>query len=180
MKLMSFMTLYKVKKTDEEKLDLIRSHIKNEYVPYEKKADIAQAIVRSSYWHKEKLYDESEHDVLHVDSVARYMLTCMAAVELYTDFELPKGDGKMLENFNILNGSGVLDKILSLINERELKEFNMVINMTCEDLMTNEYENHAFISKQVERFGELLSVVLSPVLSSLDLNQVQQIIDKFK
>ena len=176
MKLSAFMTAYKFRKTAEEKEKMVIEHIKNEYVLYEKKADIAKAIVDNCYWRTVKDLDGTEHKEFYLDSVVKHMLTCMAIVDLYTDIERQKNDGKMLEDFNILNGSGVLDCIINNIDERELKEFNMVLQMTCDDVITNEYENHAFITKQVYRFGNLINTALSPILAQIDLNKISDMI----
>lgn len=178
-KLSFFMTKFNIKKTEEEKLQMVREHILDQYVPFEKKADIAKAIVDNSYWRNEKI-DGEKRKVLHIDSVANYMLKCMAIVDLYTDIERQKGDGKMLEDFNTLNGSGVLDFIIQSISQRELKEFNMILQMTQDDVIANEFENHAFISQQVERFGKLVGTALSPVISQLDIGQIEKVIDQFK
>ena len=179
-KLSSFMTSYKFKKTEEEKIDYLLQHIKKEYVPYEKKADYAKAIVQASYYMDEKMADGSTHRVLHVDSVAKYMLTCMAIVKLYTTIECSNNEGKMLDDFNKLNQAGIIDMIIQHVDQRELKEFNMIIQMTCDDTMTNEYENHAFIRNQVERFGELVGVTLIPFIKQLDIGKIQEIINEIK
>ena len=179
MKISAFMNAYKFRKTAEEKEKMVVEHIKDEYVPYEKKADVAKAIVNNCYWRTVK-DDGKEHKELHVDSVAKYMLTCISLVDLYTDIERQKGDGKMLEDFNTLNGSGILDYIIQNVNQRELKEFNMVLQMTCEDIITNEYENHAFITKQVNRFGDLISTSLTPILSQIDMNKINDLIKDLK
>lgn len=173
------MTKYKMKKTYEERLQFVEEYIKNEYVPFETKADVAKAIVDTSYWRTEKT-DGNKRKVLHVDSVANYMLKCMALVDLYTDIERQKNEGKMLEDFNTLNGSGILDMIIQSINPRELKEFNMVLQMTQDDVIANEFENHAFISQQIERFGQLIGTALSPVIEQLDFEQIEKVIDQFK
>lgn len=178
-KLSFFMTKYKMKKTYEERLQFVEEYIKNEYVPFETKADVAKAIVDTSYWRTEKT-DGNKRKVLHVDSVANYMLKCMALVDLYTDIERQKNEGKMLEDFNTLNGSGILDMIIQSINPRELKEFNMVLQMTQDDVIANEFENHAFISQQIERFGQLIGTALSPVIEQLDFEQIEKVIDQFK
>ena len=178
-KLSFFMTKYKIKKTNDEKLQMVKEHVLNQYVPFEKKADMAKAIVDNSYWREEEINGE-KRKVLHIDSVANYMLKCMAIVDLYTDIERQKGDGKMLEDFNTLNGSGVLDYIIQSIDQRELKEFNMILQMTQDDVVANEFENHAFISRQVERFGKLIGTALSPVISQLDIGQIEKVIDQFK
>ena len=178
-KLSFFMTKYKIKKTNDEKLQMVKEHVLNQYVPFEKKADVAKAIVDNSYWREEEINGE-KRKVLHIDSVANYMLKCMAIVDLYTDIERQKGDGKMLEDFNTLNGSGILDFIIQSIDQRELKEFNMILQMTQDDVVANEFENHAFISQQVERFGKLIGTALSPVISQLDIGQIEKVIDQFK
>lgn len=176
MKITSFMTQYKFKKTEEEKENMVKSHIKNEYVPFEKKADVAKAIVDASFYKDEVGADGSVRKVFHIDSVAKHMLMCMAVIDLYTDIDRSKGNGKMLEDFNVLNGSGILDLVLQNINPRELKEFNMVLQMVCDDVMSNEYEPHAFITKQVERFGELISVIMLPLIDKIDLNEIKNTI----
>lgn len=178
-KISAFMNAYNFRKTDEEKLEILKKHIKNEYIPYEQKADVAKAIVDNAYW-KTRNNGNEEVKYLHIDSVACYMLKCMAIIDLYTDIERQKGDGKMLEDFNTLNKSGILDLIVQNIDQRELREFNMILQMTEDDVIANEFENHAFITKQVERFGTLIGTALSPVISQLDLGQIQEVIDQFK
>lgn len=180
MKLTPFMTMYKTKKTPEKQIEFIKEHVKNDYVPYEKKADVAKAIVKASYYQRTKNRGEIEREEFHIDSVAKYMLTCLSMVDLYTDIERSKNEGKSLEEFNVLNGSGVLDLIIQNIDDRELKEFNMVLQMTCDDLMANEYENHAFIRAQVERFGNLISATLSPIIEKLDVEEIKKIISEVK
>lgn len=177
-KLNTFMTLYNAKKTNEEKLDLVRKYINNIYIPYEKKADVAKAIIDNSYYRDEIDLNGKSHRVFHIDSVAKYMLTCMAIVDLYTTIERSKGDGKMLEDFNLLNECGVLDFVIQNIDDRELKEFNMLLQMTSDDVMTNEYENHAFISKQLDRFGDIFRTILPQIISQLDLDQVKEVVAK--
>ena len=176
-KFTAFMTAYKFKKTDEEKEQMVKEHINHDYVPYEKKADIAKAIADACYWQKEKDADGNEYKILHVDSVAKYMCTCMAMFDLYTDIERKKG-GSMLEDFNTLNSAGILDLVIQNIDQRELKEFNMIVQLTCDDVVANEYENHAYITKQVERFGKLIGTALLPVLQGLDMGKVQEVINQ--
>lgn len=176
-KLQSFMTSYKFKKTEEGKKEFLLKYIKNEYVPYEKKADYAKAIVQASYYQDEKTPDGKTHRVFHVDSVAKYMLTCMTIVKLFTTIECSSNEGKMLEEFNMLNQSGIIDLIIQNISQHELKEFNMILQMTCDDTITNEYEPHAYIKNQVERFGQLIGTTLLPVIKQLDIEQIQEIVN---
>ena len=56
---------------------------------------------------------------------------------------------------------------MKLIPDRELKEFDVILDMVRNDVIQNEYETHAFIANQVERFGELAGVVLKPAIEQL-------------
>ena len=172
MKLASFMTVYKVKKTEEDKVKEVKKHIKNEYIPYEQKADMAKAIVYSSCYKK----DNNGRDYLCIDSVSKHMLTCLTIIDLFTDIERSKQEGKALNDFNTLNSAGLFDIIISLIDQRELKEFNMLIKMTFDDLVANEYEPHAFIRNQVDRFGLLISSIMGPMINELDPEKMKEIV----
>ena len=54
----------------------------------------------------------------------------------------------------------------------------MVIQMTADDLIANEYEPHAFFKNQIERFGNLIGTSLKPVLEGLDLSKIQEVISQ--
>ena len=176
MKLTTFITILNTKKHDEDKEQFIKEHIKYEYIPYEQKADMAKRIVDVCYFKKEN-NDDLEEYTMHIDSVAKYMITCMSIIDLFTDIERTKKDGKMLEEFNVLNSSGVFDILIKNINQRELKEFNMVLQMTCDDVMTNEYEPHAFVNNQVKRIGNLIGSILVPIVKQMDIEKIQDLIN---
>jgi len=175
-KINAFLAEYKTRKTVEDKEECVKKYMKNEYVPYDKKADVANAIADASYHQTELDKDGNERRVFHANSIARYMLTCMAIVDLYTDIDRPKIDGNMLDDFNALNSNGALNFIIKNIEPSELKEFKMVVQMACDDLLANEYESHAFISKQVNRFGELVGTIIEPLLQQVDMEKVEQMI----
>ena len=177
-KLTAFITAYKFRKTDEEKTDFLKEHIKSDYVPFEKKADIAKAIVQASYYVKEKDINGNEVQKFRADSIAKYMLTCMSLFDLYTDIERSKNEGKMLEDFNILNGYGIFDALIQNIQPRELKEFNMIMQMTVDDLLTNEYEAHSFIRNQVERFGSLIGTTIKPLIDQFNEDTVKDLLSQ--
>lgn len=171
-KLNTFMTLYNTKKTDEEKLKILLEHIKNEYVPYEKKYEVAKAIVDTCYWKKVTDSGEKDSKVFYIDSVAKYMITCISIFDLYTDIERQKNDSKMLDDFNILNKNRIFDLLIQNIDEIELKEFNMILQMVCDDVLMNEYEIHSFINKQISRFSKLVDVFSRYILNNVDIENI--------
>jgi hypothetical protein len=81
----------------------------------------------------------------------------------------------MLEAFDKLNSLGVFDLIVQCIDPRELKEFQMLVQMASDDIMVNEYEPHAFIKSQIDRFGALIGATLEPIMKGLDFDKIQAI-----
>ena len=160
-----FIKKYDVLTSKELKDNLLKSVVKNIYVAYEHKVAICEKIVESSYYVKIKDKDDKERKKMHINSPINYMLYCLNIVNNYTNIEIDFTNS--LEEFNLLNGSECLDIIYSYIPERELKEFRMILDMVESDVIQNEYETHAFINNQIERFGNIAGVVLSPLLEQL-------------
>ena len=131
--------------------------------------------METSYYIKVKDINGNEHKKLHVNSITNYMLYCLSLIDYYTTISIDYNES--LESFNKLNKTELLDVILNCIPEREIKEFRMILDMVESDLIQNEYETHAFISSQVERFGELAGLTLTPLLEQL-INAVNNIDDK--
>jgi hypothetical protein len=94
---------------------------------------------------------------------------------MYTDIDINFKDG--LNEYNKLDASMALDDIVSMIDEKDLNEFKIILNMKCNDVITNEYEPHGYISKQVERFGELVGNVLKPVIDGLDVEKIIEVLN---
>lgn len=172
MKIDTFIALYKTKKTDEDKLNAVKQIMKNKRVSYADKVDRAGIIAKNSYHQKQKDINGEEREVFFQNSAAKYMLYSLTLVDLYTDLEI---DFKQsLESFEKINGE-ILDAIIMSIDERERKEFQMLLEFACDDLMVNEYELHAFVREQVDRFGSLIGTVLVPILENIDINKIEEV-----
>ncbi len=146
------------------------------YVPYERKITICENIIKSSYY---KESEDGMKKILLINSPAQYMLYCLNLIKEYTYIEVDFK--KSLEEFNMLNECGLLDVIIFCIPDRESKEFRRILDMVESDVMHNEYETHAFISNQVERFGELFGHIVNPALNRLSEvleNMDEKTIDK--
>ena len=177
-KFREFIREYTNKETYEEKETFVLDHIHREYVPYEKKVTMAQAIADNSYWEEETMPDGTSIKILHVDSTAKYMMTGIAIVRLFTDIEMQSGEGTMLDDYNELNKTGVMNIIVQNIPDYDLREFKMILEMVCNDVVTNEYENHAYITKQIYRFGNLIGTALAPVIGNLDGDKIEELIKR--
>lgn len=177
-----FYKKYNSAEADKTKEVLIKNVMNAHYVPYENKITICEKIVENSYY---KTIEKNGANIkkLHINSPAQYMLYCLWLVEQYTNIKVDFKNG--LEEFNLLNKSELLDIIISNIPERELKEFRMILDMIENDVMQNEYEIHAFISNQVESFGELFGVLVKPaieqfneVVKNMDEKTIDKIVNK--
>ena len=174
-----FCKKYKETNVAQVKEGLIDKIMNIQYVSYEMKITICETIMKNSYY-KTTEVNGIEVKKLHVNSPAQYMLYCLNLVKYYTN--LIVDFNKALDEFNLLNECGLLDLMFNKIPERELKEFRMVLDMVENDIMRNEYETHAFISNQVERFGELFGRIIEPALSRLSEvveNMDEKTMDKF-
>lgn len=164
----------------QTKQALLEKVMNPHYVSYEMKITICEKIIENSYYTKDV---DGNNKRLYVNSPAKHMMYCLWLVKQYTYIEIDFSNA--LEEFNLLNEHGLLDLIYSNTPEKEHKEFCMILDMVENDVLQNEYETHAFILNQVERFGELLGHVVKPaldrfgdILENMDEKTINNIIDK--
>ena len=134
MKIDIFLKFFDQKQAEGEKYNFIKSHVKDVYIPIEKKVKIANSIIDKSF----TIECDEEKCIIHVDSVTKYIATCMALFDAYTDIERINKNNS-ISDFDKLNERKIFDYIIDDIDQRELKEFNMVIQMVTDDLFTNKY-----------------------------------------
>lgn len=170
MKFDEFMELYDNFKETDKRVIFVKEHITKSYIPLEEKDVRSQIIISNSY------YDENGN--FKVNSTAKHMFTFLSIVDMYTDIDINFKDG--LNEYNKLDASMALDDIVSMIDEKDLNEFKIILNMKDNDVITNEYEPHSFVKKQVERFGGLIGAVLSPIIEKIDLNNLEDFFNQLK
>ena len=175
-----FCKKYNDTKIEQTKSELIERIMNPHYVPYEMKIAVCENIIKATYY---KNSEDGKSKTLHVNSPSQYLLFCLNLVKQYTYIDVDFKN--VLEDFNLLNESELIDVIYSNIPERELKEFRMILEMVESDIIQNEYETHAFITNQVERFGELFGHIANPalmklseVIENMDEKTINRIVDK--
>ena len=161
-------------KTETEKrTDFIKENVHfTDYIPFIEKDAYARNIIKAS------MYD-GQTGRINVKSSVRYHLFCRTVINIYTDLE---GSKDFINEYDDLNRTGALNVIMSLINQDDLNQFKMIVDMAYQDVLTNEYETHAFISKEVERASNVIGTILNPVikelskqLESLDEEKIEKI-----
>ena len=159
MTILEFIEKYKNIISDSLKEKFVKDnlHIKT-YVPYLTKITLADKLIKIS------TLDEETGNI-KVKSDLHYLLFCRMIIEQYTNLKV-KTEG-FFEEYDLLNESGVLDKIIQMIPEKEIAEFKMIIDMKQKDLMINLGTPQSFINQQIERISSIFGVTLKPVLEKI-------------
>lgn len=157
MKLKDFIKNYD-KNTD---VSIIEKTMDVKYLPFVEKCNLCERIVNSTYY--TTMPDKTKK--FHVNSVSKYMLYRLSIIDKYTKIDIDFKD--VLNEYDMLAKRNLFDVFETLVPEKELQELAMILELTEKDVITNEYEPHAFIANQAERFGTLVGVSLSPVLDTL-------------
>lgn len=150
----------------------------NPYVSIIQKDTYSQIIVNATMYEQEDYEDENgetkrrKTDKIKVNSIVQYIQFCRFVIQLYTNLEIENGG--FAEEYDLLKSSGLLDLLMvgyenvpPLIPTEEISEFRTILDLKAKDAMTNSYELHSFISNQIERFGKLANLSLSPILDVL-------------
>lgn len=159
MTIKEFTEKYNAIATDRLKEDYLNDnlHIKT-YLPFLTKVTLADKLAKITTLDKDTGNVSIKSDV-------NYLLFCRMIIEQYTDLQV-ETEG-FYEEYDLLNESGLLDKIMQMIPEKEIAEFKMICDMKQKDILTNQYEMHSYISNQVTRFGELIGVTLKPIMEKI-------------
>ena len=118
---------------------------------------------------------------IKLNSCKKYMLYVYTVFTLYTNIDIP--ENKMVLAFDALDRYKLIDIILAEIPEAELNTFNTVLQMCQDDMMTNNYEIHGYINRNIENITTEFSKVLSPIVSNLnkklDEVDIEKLIQEF-
>ena len=174
MKIKEFTKKYGAIATDKLKEDYLKDnlHIKT-YLPFLTKVTLADKLAKVT------TLDKDTGNV-NVKSDINYLLFCRTIIEQYTDLQV-ETEG-FYEEYDLLNESGLSDKIMQMIPEKEIAEFKMICDMKKDDIVCNQSTPKAFINQQIERVATILGVTLKPVLEKISEqieNMSEEDVEKF-
>ena len=174
MKIKELTEKYNTIATDRLKEDYLNDnlHIKT-YLPFLTKVTLADKLAKVT------TLDKDTGNV-NVKSDVNYLLFCRTIIEQYTDLQV-ETEG-FYEEYDLLNESGLLDKIMQMIPEKEIAEFKMICDMKKDDIIFNQSTPKAFINQQIERVSTILGVTLKPVLEKISEqieNMSEEDVEKF-
>ena len=182
MKIKEFVNKYNSFSTESLRDNFLKNNLKiKDYVSFLMKNTLAQKIVDvSTYMYEDYIKEDGTKgrrrtNTIHVNSTVQYVLFCRVIIENYTNLEV-ETDG-FYEEYDLLNESGLLDKIMQMIPEKEIKEFKMIVDMKKDDIIFNQSTPKAFINQQIERVSTILGVTLKPVLEKIS-EQIENMSDE--
>lgn len=157
-------------KDDEAKF--IKTKLKTEkYLPYQDKATAAENIIDSSSYALTKGEDGvlRKTDVISFTSPMRYVLFVMTVIDKYTNIEVNFKD--IMPEFDALNRNGLIEIIFNKVGDKEVNEFNTVVEMVLNDFMTNKYQFRNYINELVYKFADMVekcSPLIDNVINKLE------------
>lgn len=132
--------------------------IKDKYVDYLVKVTAARDIVSISG------FDDDGN--IKVNSCKQYTLYVYTLLSHYTNLDIESGDWTV--SFDLLEKNDLIEMILSYIPEKELKNFQTVLEMCRNDFMTNNYEIHNFIRSNIDNVTKEFLMLFGPSIQSLN------------
>ena len=131
------------------------------YVPFVKKDALINNLLKIT------MFDKETGNV-KVNSSAEYLLMTRIFIENYTNLTVETNG--FFEEYDELKKSGLFDILLighddvtPLISMEEIAEFKFLLAKKKEDILTNKYEIHSFITEQIDRFKTLGEATLAPL-----------------
>lgn len=127
------------------------------YIDVKTKIETCEKIINSTSY--KILPDGTRTDEIVINSLSRYILFTLEVIKLYTNIEIDTSD--VFTEYDSLNENGLIAIIFNEIPESEVSEFKTILDMMLNDLIQNKLSIPAFISSQVERFGDIVGTLLS-------------------
>lgn len=161
--------------TEKTKEDYITKHLEiKEYLPIIQKDVLAKRLVNATvYKYEGEGDDRVRTNRIHINSIAQRVQFARLIIEAYTN--LTATSATFTDEYDALKQSGLYDILLvnyedrqSMIPAWEIAECSELVQLKIKDAMTNSYEIHSFVEEQVERFGKLANITLSPLLKTLE------------
>ena len=182
----NFIDEYNKRGTESLKKQYIKDNLEiTPYVSFVKKDALISNLLKAT------MIDKETGNV-KVNSSAEYLLKTRILIENYTNLTV-ETDG-FYEEYDELKKSGLFtilligdDNTAPLIPIEEIAEFNHLLSIKRNDVLTNRYEIHSFITEQVDRFKALGEATLTPLMDvvskkidSLSNDDLRKILDDYK
>lgn len=152
----SFVEEYEKQLNNTDKTKFLKSKLKTEkYMPYGDKVAIAENIVKSSSYAMIKEGGKlKQTDRIALNSPMRYILFVMTVVDKYTNIEV--NFKNIMPEFDALNFNSLIEVIFEKVGDKEMAEFNAVVDMVSNDFMANKYQFKNYINDALLRVSGIV------------------------
>jgi hypothetical protein len=124
-------------------------------MPYADKLALAENIVKSSSYAMVKEDGAlKQTDIIALNSPMRYILFVMTVIDKYTNIEV--NFKNIMPEFDALNFNGLIEVIFEKVGDREMSEFNSVVDMVLNDFMANKYQFKNYINDTLSKIFEMV------------------------
>lgn len=172
-----FVNGYKKVANDKLKEKYISDNLKivKTYIPFHTKMAICDNIINATTHEVKRdlngniVYGEDNKPMngdFHVDSAMRFLLFTMNLIDIYTNLKVDF-DNISIE-YDALNEIGLIQVIMMLLPKEEISEIKTMLDMKYDDVMVNEYETRNYISRLVNRFGDLIEFAMNSFDKNVD------------
>ena len=183
----SFVEEYEKCLNNDDKAKFLKSKLKTErYISYDDKLTLAENIINhSSYAMVKEDGKLRQTDRIALNSPMRYILFVMTVVDKYTNIEV--NFKNIMPDYDALNFNGLIEVIFEKVGDKEIAEFNTVVEMVLNDFMANKYQFKNYIddtllkvSGLVEKCAPLIDNITSKLdsMSEEDVDKLSSLLGK--
>lgn len=177
-----FCEMYSKQATDNLKNKYLKDNLViTSYVSFVTKDALINSLLKAT------MLDKDTGNI-YTNSSAEYLLLMRILIENYTNLTV-ETEG-FYEEYDELKKSGLFnilligtDAIAPLIPYEEIAEFKYLLGLKKQDYMTNHYEIHSFISRQIDRLkvlGEPIVSAINKKLDGISKEDVNKVVDFVK
>ena len=164
------------KRSQEARDRYLTSKIKTiDYINFEVLTVIADSIVANS------MFDKDGN--IKIDSCKKYLLYVYSILNVFTNIDVH--EDKWVQEYNKLNKSNLIEVIVGMIPERIVNEFDSILKMKSDDLITNYYSINAYIDRKLVQLYPVINKGIDGLLSiaeqmskEIDLNALVENFNK--
>lgn len=164
------------KRSQEARDRYLTSKIKTiDYINFEVLTVIADSIVANS------MFDKDGN--IKIDSCKKYLLYVYSIINVFTNIDVH--EDKWMQEYNKLNKNNLIEVIVGMIPERTVSEFDSILKMKSDDLITNYYSINAYIDRKLVQLYPVINKGIDGLLSiaeqmskEIDLNALVENFNK--
>ena len=109
-------------------------------------------------------YDKNGN--VKMNTCKKYIMYIYTIFDQYTNIAVHSD--KWMEEFNLLSKAGLVEAVCQLMPENLITTLDSVLKMKTDDMMTNYYEPHAFISNQVLKYAPMIHGAINKIMEGIE------------